>query len=136
MLTRMAAPSPTPPRLPNAAAGRLRGWLVAIINQLALPGLGTVMAGHKVGYAQLVLSVAGFVCLNLFLVLAFPDLRALLEEALHPSDDAFALINLLEKWKVRLGLGFAGLTLFGTAWLWALGTSVKAVRGEDKTERR
>jgi hypothetical protein len=129
----MQTSSSTPPKLPNAGARRLRGWVVAILNQLALPGLGTVMAGRKVGYAQLVLSVAGFVCINLFLVLAFPDLGALLEESLHPSDDAFALLNLLEQWKVRLGLAFVGITLFGTAWLWALGTSVSSVRGKDKT---
>ena len=113
----------------------MRGWLVAIINQLALPGLGTVMAGRKIGYAQLVLSVTGFVCLNIFLVLALPEVGALWNEMLHPSDDAFALLNLLEKWKTRIALAFAGIILFGIAWLWALGTSVKAVRRGNKTER-
>lgn len=135
-ISRMPTPSSSPPKLPNTGTGRLRGWVVAILNQLALPGLGTVMAGRRIGYAQLLLSIAGFVCINLFLVLALPDLSALVKEALRPSDDAFALINLLEKWKLRLALGFAGIVLFGIAWLWALGTSVNAVRGKDKTEHR
>jgi len=131
---------PTPP-LPAATAGdanrrRERAWGVAIANQLALPGFGTVMAGRKIGYAQLALSVTGVICFTAFLIHALPQLGGLLRQLTNPSDDPDAALEFLAQWVPWLGVAFAGIVLWVAAWFWALGTSVKAVQADHKSERR
>lgn len=116
--------------------GRERAWGVAIANQLALPGFGTVMAGKKVGYAQLTLSVAGVICFTAFLIHSLPQLGGLLRQLTNPSDDPDAALEFLAQWVPWLGVAGAGIFLWVTAWFWALGTSVKAVRADYKAERR
>jgi hypothetical protein len=132
-------PSPPPlnPRAaPDANHRREPAWGVAIANQLALPGFGTVMAGRKIGYAQLALSVTGVICFTAFLIHALPHLGELLRQLANPTDDPDAALEFVAQWIPWLGVAFAGILLWVAAWLWALGTSVKAVRGDDKAERR
>lgn len=129
-------PSLKPPAAPDAHHRRERAWGVAIANQLALPGFGTVMAGRKIGYAQLTLSVAGVICVTVFLIHAVPQLGGLLRQLTNPSDDPDAALEFLAQWVPWLGVAFAGIVLWGIAWFWALGTSVKAVRGGGKAESR
>ncbi len=132
-------PSPpplNPPDAPGANNRRERAWAVAIANQLALPGVGTVLAGQKIGYAQLTLSVAGVICVTVFLIHAVPQLGGLLRQLTNPSDDPDAALEFLAQWVPWLGVAFAGIVLWGIAWFWALGTSVKAVRADHRTERR
>jgi len=130
-------PVTPPPLLPGSkGARRDRAWAVAIANQLALPGFGTVMAGRKIGYIQLGFSVTGVICLTAFLTYAIPHLGELLGQALHPSDNPDDVLDFLANWMPWLLTAVAGVTLFGTAWFWALGTSVKAVRGDSQTESR
>lgn len=131
---------PTPPPLNpagsrTAKARRERAWGVAIAN-LALPGFGTVMAGRKVGYFQLGLSVLGVICFTVFLTYAIPHLGELLQQLSNPTDDPDAALEFLAHWLPWMAVAFAGIILCVTAWCWALGTSVKEVRGEGKAERR
>ncbi len=131
---------PTPPPLnPSgskaAKAGRERAWVVAIANA-ALPGFGTVMAGRKVGYFQLALSVLGVICFTAFLTYAIPHLGELLQELSNPTDDPDVALDFLAQWLPWMAVAFAGIILCVTAWLWALATSVKEVRGGSKAERR
>jgi hypothetical protein len=132
-------PSP-PPLNPSDASGvnrrRDHAWGVAIANQLALPGFGTVMAGRKIGYAQLALSVSGVLCFTAFLIYALPQLGELLRQLTNPTDDPDAALEFLARWVPWLGVAFAGIFLWMAAWFWALGTSVKAVRGGSKAESR
>lgn len=132
---------PSPPPLKPAdpvksGRERDRGWGIAIMNQLALPGFGTVMAGRKVGYFQLAFSILGVLCLTAFLGYAIPHIGELLHQAFHSSGDPQDLLDLLSRWGPWLVTAFAGITLWLTAWLWALGTSVKAVQGGKKSRKR
>lgn len=132
-------PSPPPlhdPGPSGARSGRERAWGIAIANQLALPGFGTVMAGRKIGYAQLTLSITGVICFTAFLIHALPHLGELLGQLANPTDDPDAALDFVAQWIPWLGVAFAGIFLWVAAWFWALGTSVKAVRGDDKAERR
>src|SRR5262245_54977399 len=54
-------PPPPPPPLPQPSASRLQRRACVIINQLAFPGLGTIVARRKEGWAQAALMVAGFI---------------------------------------------------------------------------
>ena len=88
---------------------------------LVVPGGGSLLAGRRVGYAQLVLGLLGF-ALTLIFGLRFviwgmkhlPELR-------DPSGDPAE--TLLQIWRgCRWAL--AGLGLFGMAWLWAFVTNL------------
>lgn len=136
-----AAMNPSPPPLNDAGssgpkAGRERAWAVAIANQLALPGFGTVMVGRKIGYAQLALSITGVICFTAFLIHALPHLGELLAQLANPTDEPDAALDFVAQWIPWLGVAFAGIFLWVAAWCWALGTSVKAVRGDARTESR
>jgi hypothetical protein len=128
-------PPPVPTREARAAgARRERAWGVVIMNQLALPGFGTVMAGRKVGYAQLCLSVSGFICFTLFLFFAIPHLGELLRLRASAADDPDAALDVLSTWLPWLLLSFTGITLWVTAWLWAWTTSAKTLKSaSDKS---
>jgi len=131
------ADSGSPPPLTAAGAKpagerRDRAWTVIILNQLALPGFGTVLAGRKIGYLQLGLSVSGVVCLSAFLFFAVPHLGELMGQALHPTDDPDVLIEFLRRWTPWLLVAVTGVFLFGVAWLWALPTSARSLKAGAK----
>ena len=132
---------PTPPPLktvtgPGPKARREQAWGVFIANQLALPGFGTLMAGRKIGYAQLTLSVAGVGCLTAFLIYALPHLGELLRLSFQTTDDPDALIARLQDWKPWLLTAVSGILLWVIAWLWAWKTSVNAVREAGQAKRQ
>ena len=123
---------PPPPLKPSTAPGpkarRERAWGVFIANQLALPGFGTLLAGRKIGYAQLTLSAAAVACLTAFLIYAIPHLGEVLRLALQPADDPDILIALLREWKPWVITAATGIVLWVIAWLWALKTSAQTLR--------
>lgn len=85
------------------------------LNLLALPGLGTWLAGKRfVGVVQAVLALAGFV-LTGFWILSYMALWLRTEE--FPADGG-----------PHLRLGLLGVVLFAVAWVWALGTSLRVLR--------
>ena len=120
----------------NPSNRRDRGWGIAIMNQLALPGFGTVMAGRKIGYVQLCFSVAGFICITAFLFFALSHFGEVLRLRATAADDPEAALDFFSAWAPWLLTAFAGMTLWGTAWLWAWATSVKAVKDDKKSKRR
>lgn len=127
-------PPPLKPADPvKSGRERDRGWGIAIMNQLALPGFGTVMAGRKVGYFQLCLSVTGAICLAGFIGFSIPHIGEFLQKASRAADDPEPFYVVFEKWKPWFLTALIGITSLVTAWLWALGTSVKAVQGEKKS---
>lgn len=97
-----------------------RAMTCCMTNQLATPGLGTLIARRWLpGIGQLVLSVVGFVLLAIWWigVLYRIYLQQLGETPPPPSHGSMG------KW---------GLLCFGTAWLWSLATSWSLLR-ESKT---
>jgi hypothetical protein len=120
--------SSVPPELPrvNSERGRrpISPWVWAMINQLAFPGLGTIMMGRKVGYAQAVIMVIGFLMSVGFIGwMIVCGVRYLS----HPewSDAQYrAQYQPYAPW-LRWGLA-----LCAVAWLWALWSSAAMVKAK------
>jgi hypothetical protein len=92
-----------------------------LINQLATPGLGSLMAGRWVaGIGQLLLAVAGFALVVGWFVRVLTNVYNQIASETEPKSAAW--------------LGEAGALIFGLAWLWALVTSIQLLRSAKETE--
>jgi hypothetical protein len=94
-----------------------------MVNQLAFPGLGTIMAGRRqLGYAQAALMLAGFFVAMGFAVWFFwCSLRALTE--LNWTEARFREVVWGHAW-----VGIGGLGLCVAAWAWSLFSSVEILQ--------
>jgi hypothetical protein len=103
---------------------RENAWACCTTN-FAFPGSGSLLAGRRVGYLQLILTLTGFTLTTWFgLKFTVWGIRHL-SELLQPTGDP--LENLLALWhECRWAL--AGLGIFGVAWIWALLTSMGILR--------
>ena len=102
--------SSAPRRLERATARNC-----ILINQLATPGLGSIMAGQRlVGTGQLLVAVLGFLMVVGWFVLSMINTYN-------------AAVNDAEPRPVGW-LGRAGAYVFCASWLWALSTSLKIHR--------
>ena len=91
-----------------------------LINQLATPGLGSLLARRRLsGAGQLCLALAGFALFMLWM------LQVIDREILEALDEAVTQHN--HYWMCRWGL-----ILFGASWLWALVTSLSLWRQADR----
>lgn len=95
-----------------------------VTNAVVLPGLGSIAAGRRVGYAQAAVALAGFVVTVLFAGWLIRSVAAL--PRLPETIDQWR--ELLPRWAGWLKLGGLGFALFGGAWLWALATSLRLLR--------
>ena len=101
--------------------------MLVTINQLAFPGLGSIMAGRRAGWPQAALMVVGF-CLTMAFLLWY--LWCCVRYLREPEWDAgnwyasYAPIF----WTLRYGLG-----LCGVAWLWAWIDSIAILRAARRT---
>jgi len=103
----MAAPR----KLLTAATARN----AALVNQLATPGLGSLMAGrYLTGAGQLLLALAGFFCFLYWFVAVMRQFYGQIEGNVEVQPVGW--------------IGLLGLGLFGLAWLWALVTSISLLR--------
>lgn len=92
-----------------------------LINQLATPGLGSLMAGRWVaGLGQLLLAVAGFAMVIGWFALTLANVY---NQAINDAEPQPA------GW-----LGGVGALVFGVAWLWALVTSLQILRSARSAE--
>ena len=94
------------------------------MSNIALPGSGSLMAGRKSGYPQLVLGLGGMVLSLIFGVRALFWMLANWSRMHDPAVDQFQVIG--EMWQV-LVWALLGIAIFGLAWLWALATSYAIV---------
>lgn len=124
----MQKPPPVSP--PSKKKDRFGRWGLAVANQLALPGLGTVMAGRKIGYVQLLFSVSGFILTTAFLIWALPNIG----DWIPPSSDENVVIANFEKWKTWFIVAATGIALFFVGWCMALFSSRSIVRNHQQTE--
>lgn len=97
---------------------------------LALPGSGSLVAGRRSGYVQLILTAIGFAitCLTgvRFVVWYLSNWTAINQP---PVDDPLG--GMLALWNaIRWPL--VGVTFFGIAMLWSLATSLEVLRGATK----
>lgn len=105
------------PSSANAKTNRTRARNATLVNLLATPGLGSLMAGRVVeGILQLLLAVAGFVLVTAWFWLVMKNYYGQMfgEEVVHHSGPLSILI-------------FGGV-FFAMAWLWSLFTSLSLMR--------
>ena len=99
---------------------RSDAWNFALINQLATPGLGSLLARRFVaGTGQLLIALAGF---SLFVAWFVQTMRSFYGQ-MFESDLRFDSGFALAKW---------GILLFVVAWLWSLVTSIQVIRSVPK----
>lgn len=98
---------------------------------LALPGVGSLLAGRTVGYAQAALTLTAFVLTMLFGVKFL--VWYLTHWSVINSPEADPVETLLSVWRqVRWAL--LGMGVFAVAWLWAMVTSVSILRQARRSE--
>ena len=102
---------------------RTKARNAAFMNQLATPGLGSLLAGRWIaGVGQLLLFLAGFGMFLCWVVLQMLQLYQEVVNGVEPHSIAW--------------LGWAGALTSAAAWLWALFTTMSILRegraNEDK----
>ena len=110
-------------RCPPRPLTRNRLFACIVINQLATPGLGSLMARRFFsGAGQLLLALAGCALIALWMFQFFYrlTLREMDQPAPQNPDDR------LWTW---------GLILFGASWFWSLATSIGLFRQAKAAER-
>jgi len=89
-------------------------WACALTNAATLPGLGTLVGGRRVGFAQAACALVGF---GLSLGGLLGHLRVWYDTGEMPRE-----------FTASLAVALVGLGLFGFAWLWALASSIRLHR--------
>src|SRR5262249_23162673 len=95
-----------------------RAWLCVLVNQLAFPGAGSVIAGQKIGYVQAAIMLVGFVLVMLFLLSYIGAAFHLVSDS-SLSEQQFRAEYQRWNWAWRWGL-----VLSIAAWAWSLASSV------------
>ena len=87
----------------------------ALINLLATPGLGSLMARRiAAGAGQVLLAVAGFCVVMAWFIGVMVGLYGMMNDTARPKSAA--------------GLGLTGAAIFALAWVWSLVTSISILR--------
>ncbi len=101
---------------------RSEAWRCALVNQLAFPGLGTIFAAQKIGYAQAALMLAGFFVWTGYMCwVIYHQIKVLFDmgaSTQEVNDAKFA-----HGW-----VGVVGLGLCLVAWSWSLFSSIQIVK--------
>ncbi len=101
---------------------RSKAWALLLANVFVLPGLGTMAAGHKLhGLCQAMVALAGMVA-------SAAGCGAVAWRYFH-------LHQVPEITNPEFLIALAGITVFGTAWLWALTTSIFILLNTDSDTR-
>lgn len=91
-----------------------------LINQLATPGLGSIMVGRWLaGVPQLLLALTGFCMFAAWFLLTLRE--------------AYRLSDFSGDPKSYTWLGISGAIVFAVAWLWALVTSLQVLKAARKS---
>src|SRR5260221_6630547 len=102
---------------------RSKAWACALLNLLAFPSMGTVMAGRRSsGYVQAALMLAGFFLTMGFMLWYFMNMIRLITHS-DASEAHFKELYHQYAWIGLLGLGLCLLS-----WFWALASSIAIVR--------
>lgn len=92
------------------------------INLFACPGAGSILAGRRVGYAQLTLMIMGAIpAIGYFCWLIFQAIVLIARNA--SSADEF-----VEAYKGHMWIAFSSLGVCLIAWVWSLVTSLSLLK--------
>ena len=105
---------------PRRSLDRATAWGCLTSNLLVLPGLGSLVAGRKTGYAQAFFALSGLVLSAVFATWFFKTWFGLQVKPATWEE----LKGLLSSWTFHLWLGGLGVSLFLIGWLWALCSSI------------
>jgi hypothetical protein len=115
---------------PRQALSRQTAWGCLTTN-LAMPGFGSLVAGHRSGYFQAALAILGLILTTVFgirsMVWAVANWSSIQANDVDPFD------TLLRMWLV-MRWAFAGIAVFAIGWIWALGTSLLILRAAGTLE--
>ncbi len=109
---------------PRRPLSRQTAWGCLTAN-LALPGMGSLVAGRVSGYAQAALALAGMVLTMIFGVRFIVWYIANWSRLVGQQSDPLGTLG--ELW-LELRWALAGFAIFAIGWLWALATSWGIVR--------
>jgi hypothetical protein len=111
---------------PHPPRNRSEAWTCVMANLVACPGVGTLMAGRKIGYAQGGLAVAGAIPLAGYISwFSFQKFNALL----NVEGNLHAAAGYGPWW-----IGAVGLGIFALAWLWSLVSSIQILFSPPTTD--
>jgi hypothetical protein len=92
-----------------------------MINQLAFPGLGTLLAARKIGFAQAALMLVGFfVATGYICWFIYHQIQLLFD--MNTTAQQFSATR-FEHWQI----GAIGLGICAVAWTWSLVTSIRLI---------
>jgi hypothetical protein len=107
---------------PGKVLSRASARNCVLINQLATPGLGSLMAHrYLAGTGQLLLALIGFGLIVTWFVL-------LMIQIVHQADEEGGLVGSVA-W-----LGELGAAVFAVSWVWAMMTSLSLIRDAKANE--
>ena len=101
-----------------------------IVNLVACPGVGTIMAGRRVGYLQAAAMLVGFSLMLVFVTIYFKGVVHVLGDPYGTEEQWWTLLR-RASW-----LGIAGMGLCGIAWVWGLATGLSLLRAAKARERK
>ena len=116
---------------PRRPLDRATAWACVMANQFTLPGVGSLAAGRRVGYAQVALGLIGALPILAFsirvLIAAYHLQQAIgsfdaLDDQMDYVRQGFRAIP--HTWGLIFWVGLPGTILFIIAWLWALTISL------------
>ena len=117
---------------PNAEAQvtRDKARTCLVVNLVAFPGLGTAMAGRRIGIAQIMLVLAG-VCMILgFAALYFNSVMKVVLDPLTTEADWWSAL------RAYAWLGISGFAISVVAWVWSLISGLSILRAAKERERK
>ena len=116
---------------PRVPLSRQTAWGCFTTN-LAVPGFGSLMAGRRSGYAQVVLGIGGMALTTVF-GLRFLVWYAANWSRLQSSSQVDPFTGISEIWgAVKWAL--VGFGVFGLGWVWGLGTGLAIIAEAKKGE--
>lgn len=102
-----------------------------LTSNLALPGIGSLLAGRKSGYLQAAFALVGMALTTIYGV---KFCTWFLQNSSRLQDPADPVAALTEMWlQVRWAL--LGIALFGLSWLWGLAAGFSIVRQAKARDR-
>jgi hypothetical protein len=118
---------------PRRPLDRQTAWGCLTANLFGVPGLGSLAAGRRVGYGQMILSLSG---LALTTACGIPFIIWFSSHSTEFSQlDDQGASHFGELW-IHLRWAFLGIAVFATGWLWALATSLSILAGTKSAEPR
>ncbi len=93
-----------------------------LVNQAAFPGLGTILAGRRIGYAQAALMLSGFFLTMGFMLLYLSCMLG------FAGKITWTETTLRDCYRPHLWMLWTGAPATVAAWLWALTSSLQILR--------